>query len=93
MCKPWKRYRFRSDAADCRPVLFPPPGPWWRSGYDANDNAILIAYLPADADLKHYWPEAFDIEEPDECDGPEFTSRFPEPEWWRKLKAEQEPTA
>jgi hypothetical protein len=30
---PWIRYRFHANADDYRPVKFPPPGPYWCSGY------------------------------------------------------------
>lgn len=86
--KTWRRYRFHTDARDCRPTKFPPPGPWWRSGFNSNDNPILVAFLPVDSDLLEFWPEAFLIEY-DECDGPTFSGRFPEPEWWKELKAKE----
>ncbi len=92
MSKPWKRYRFHTDATDCRPVKFPPPGPWWRSGFNSNDNLILVAYLPSDTDILEFWPEAFLIEF-EEVDGVAFTDRFPEPRWWKDLRAAVESLA
>src|SRR5437667_402500 len=81
----WKRYRFYSSAEDFRPVTFPPPGPYWCSGHESagedSERAILIAYLPTNAKLTDYWPEAEDEESTDE-DSITFTSRFPCPEWW-----------
>ena len=79
----WNRYRFVCPDPDCRPVIFPPPGPWWRSGFNSDDQAILIAYLPKGVDLLEFWPDAIDIEDPDECDGPVFTSRFARPDWYK----------
>ena len=60
----WKRHRFKTtSAADPRPVKFPPPGPWWCSGYAGDDSyAIVIAFLPRDVELTEYWPEAYDDE-------------------------------
>ena len=85
----WKRYRFRTfNEDDPRPVKFPPPGPYWISGY-GDGYAVLIAYLPADCDegLQDYWPdeEAHEWWDGYDCqDRPEiaFTDRFPRPEWW-----------
>ncbi len=77
----WKRYRFQQPTADYRPVKFPPPGPYWCTGY-TSDAAILVAYLPADRNLADFWPEARAVEELDAPDGPRFTDRFPKPEWW-----------
>lgn len=75
------RVRFYSDSDDFRPVKFPPTGPYWCSGYDSNNRAILIAYLRKKSDLKKYWPEA----EIDEWYGKitlDFSERFPPPKWW-----------
>ena len=76
------RVRFYSDADDFRPLKFPPPGPWWCSGYDSKGRAILIAYLPNKRDLKRLWPEA----EVDEWYGKmpiKFSERFPAPDYWK----------
>lgn len=82
------RVRFLSANSDPRPVTFPPPGPYWISGYqydflsDDSMKTVLIAYLPKKSDLKKYWPEA-------EVDGwygqmpIKFTDRFPKPDWWQ----------
>ena len=81
----WKRYRFKTRAVqDYRPIVFNPNYPWWcsGSGEDENENevAIIIAYLPVNADLTTYWDDAFDIES-ENRDTITFTSRFPKPKW------------
>lgn len=77
------RVRFFSTAEDPRPIAFPPPGPYWISGYTSEENtAILIAFLPKKSDLTKYWPEA----EVDEWYGKMpiiFTDRFPRPDYWK----------
>ncbi len=77
----WKWYRFTSDSEDYRPVVFPPPGPFWCTGYNAFDHAVIVAYLPPDSRLADYWPEAqcIDVEDKEEI---VFTDRFEKPEWW-----------
>jgi len=80
--KPWRRYRFHANLDDPRPILFPPPGPWWESGF-SDDYAIVIAYLPPSIKLKKYWPEATKIDYSEE-DKIEFTDRFPRPKWWKE---------
>lgn len=77
----WRRYRFHANLDDPRPVKFPPPGPWWCSG-QGDDYAIVIAYLPRNAKLKQFWPEASEVEFTDE-DEITFTDRFPKPDWWK----------
>jgi len=77
----WRRHRFRTTEEDWRPITFPPPGPYWCSGYDSKDNAILIAYLPASANLLEWWPEAYDDEFTEESEIT-FSDRFSRPEWW-----------
>lgn len=84
MTNKWLRIRFRSNSEDCRPIYTPPDlpeGPWWRSGFDGEDNAILIAYVKSEETIYSQWPEAedLDVEQVDEI---VFTSRFPKPDWW-----------
>ena len=76
----WIRYRFHAYEADYRPVKFPPPGPYWCSGY-GDGYAILIAWLPESANLLEWWPEAAEVDETAEGP-PEYTSRFPKPDWY-----------
>lgn len=88
----WRRFRFRSwSVDDPRPVTFPPPGPYWITGYGEEGDrefAILIAYLPAAIadEMIDLWPESdgiwwdgYDFQWRDEI---AFTSRFPRPTWW-----------
>lgn len=76
------RARFYQPTEDHRPITFPPPGPYWCSGYRGSDDAaILIAYVTKKSDIKKYWPEALECE----FTGPErisFSERFPQPSWW-----------
>lgn len=84
------RVRFYSDSNDYRPIKFPPTGPFWCSGsltrYSRKKSKeeqvwVLVAFLKKKSDLNLYWPEA----EVDEWYGKmpiEFTSRFPQPDWW-----------
>ncbi len=84
MTSAWRRYRFYTRAEDYRPVKWPPPGPYWCSGFTADEHgeaAIIIAYIPKGAKLKDYWPEA-KREEFTEASEPLFTNRFPCPVWW-----------
>jgi hypothetical protein len=81
---PWIRYRFTTSASDCRPVKFPPPGPWWRSGYSSDDHAVIITFLSSDAHLRDYWPEAENVEA-EGCDAITYTDRFPKPAWYQGL--------
>lgn len=75
-----RRYRFHANLEDSRPVKFPPPMPWWETGF--NDvYATVVAYLPPDVALTEYWPEAQDIAVTDETEIV-FTDRFPKPDWW-----------
>jgi hypothetical protein len=89
----WRRYRFRSWAADDpRPVTFPPPGPYWVTGLgerlDGKEFAILVAYLPGNStdEIEDFWPETdgiewsgYDFQWRDEI---AFTTRFQRPDWW-----------
>lgn len=79
----WFRFRFRANAEDPRPVKFPPPGPYWVTGYDGSGEwAYIVAYIrPSDA-LRDYWPDAAFIEQGTAHDAIEFSERFPRPDWW-----------
>lgn len=76
----WVWTRFRADEDDYRPVKFPPPGPYWCSGY-GDGYSIVVAYLRPGDDVKEWWPEASAV---DTKDIPEikFAGRFPKPYWW-----------
>lgn len=81
----WKRYRFHANFDDPRPVKFPPPGPWWESGFAANEEySVVVAYLPSAAKLGHYWPEASEVTFTEETEI-HFTDRFPKPDWWQEV--------
>jgi hypothetical protein len=81
--KAWSRVRFKTAADDPRPVEFPPPGPYWVSGYTGEEMeiSIVIAFLENEEQLSKYWPEATDADWT-AVDGIYFTDRFPKPEWW-----------
>ena len=76
----WLRCRFQANEEDYRPVTFPPPGPYWCSGY-GNDHAVIVAYVRSEEQITEYWPEATDIDVMSE--GPvSFSDRFPKPDWY-----------
>ncbi len=79
----WVRHRFKTTSADDpRPITFPPPGPWWCSGYAGDDSyAIVICYIPPSESIATYWPEAYDDESENKTEII-FTDRFPRPKWW-----------
>lgn len=69
----WMRLRFEANEADYRPIKWPPPGPYWCSGYlcGAVGAAIVIAFIPLDDStlakdlcstaekiVMEFWPEA-----------------------------------
>ena len=76
----WIRVRFKANLEDSRPVKWPPPGPFWESGFN-DEHAIVIAYVRTLDEVTEYWPEAeeIDAEHRDEI---KFTDRFPKPDWW-----------
>lgn len=69
----WMRMRFEANEADYRPIKWPPPGPYWCSGYlcGAVGAAIVVAFIPLDDSTPardrcstaekiviEFWPEA-----------------------------------
>ncbi len=86
MASKWLRVRFYANPDDYRPVKWPPPGPFWCSGYSLNGElefgkSVVIAYLKTKEQLTEFWPEAVeaDWQEREEI---KFTDRFPKPDWW-----------
>jgi hypothetical protein len=79
----WIRARFKANFEDSRPVIFPPPAPYWETGFN-EDYATVVAYFPKDEfrRLKEFWPEAKDIETTEENEII-YTSRFQKPDWWK----------
>jgi len=80
----WRRYRFYANLNDYRPVKWPALGPYWCSG-ESDTHSVVIAYLPADVDLKEFWPEAIDVEFTDEMEL-HYSDRFPKPGWWHEIE-------
>lgn len=75
------RARFKVNGADYRPVKFPPPHPYWCTGYAGDGSyAIVVAYADNEDQVREYWPEAAEIDaEP--AERYIFTDRFPKPDW------------
>jgi hypothetical protein len=63
----WIRARFKADGADFRPISWPPPGPYWCSGY-GDDYSIVIAYVRDEAQVYEFWPEAEDVDSTQEVE-------------------------
>ena len=78
----WVRYRFVEESGETRPYLFSPRAPYWCSGYDSNDNPIIVAWLPEGESVERVWCKPVDITEYETVDAPTFTSRFPRPSWY-----------
>lgn len=82
MASDWIRARFKANADDYRPVAFPPPGPYWCTGFGDN-HSIVVAYVKSEEQIAEFWPEAEDIDVHEENTELVFTDRFPRPEWWK----------
>lgn len=90
MDKKWHRVRFHANYDDSRPIKFPPPGPFWETGYAGDESySTVVAYFPVGEEhrLKEFWPEAEKIDWMQVHDHLLFTERFPEPEWWKENNA------
>lgn len=81
----WLRARF--SASDSRPIKWPPPGPFWESGFN-DDWAIVIAWVRKYEQINEFWPEAHEIETT-EHDEITYSSRFIKPDWYNPPPAEE----
>lgn len=78
----WLRCRFHANEDDFRPVLWPPPGPYWCSGY-GDGYSIIVAYVKTIDQIKEYWPEATNIDSSEE-DEIVYSDRFQKPKWYNE---------
>lgn len=78
----WIRSRFKANLDDSRPVKWPPPGPWWETGFN-DEHAVVVAYTKTKKQVLEFWPEARDIDS-EKVAKIEFTSRFRKPKWWNE---------
>lgn len=76
----WIRVRFYANEDDYRPVAWPPPGPYWCTGYGYG-YSIVVAYVKEIGQIKAFWPEATDLDAVD-VEEIQFSDRFPKPKWW-----------
>lgn len=80
------RARFYATGGDCRPIVWPYPHPyWWTGTRDSDDAAIVVAYADDEAQILAAWPDATEIDS-EEREGYVFTSRFPQPDWFKEKK-------
>lgn len=79
--KRWLRHRFEANEDDYRPIKFPPPGPYWCTGY-GDGHSIVVACLPPEVSVTEYWPEAANVDTQEVAEI-SFTDRFPKPDWWQ----------
>lgn len=74
------RARFRTDAHDFRPVVWPIKHPYWCTGY-GDDYSIVVAYADDEAELLRNWPDATHIDS-EPAEEYQFNERFKKPDWW-----------
>jgi len=80
------RTRFYVNPDDYRPINWPPPGPYWCTGYALNNDfelsaAVVVAYVEREDQILEFWPDATEIDStPDQ--EIIFTDRFSKPDWW-----------
>lgn len=52
------RARFVVPSKDPRPVKWPIPHPYWITGFDLDDRAIIVAYADDEDQVAEQWPDA-----------------------------------
>lgn len=82
----WFRCRFEVSLEHPRPVEFPPPGPYWVTGY-GDGHSTVVAYVREREQIREHWPEAENISQ-QRREEIVFTERFSEPEWWNSQELE-----
>ena len=87
MNKKFYRARFKAGCEDYRPIHWPIDFPYWCSGYDAEDNPILIAYVESKNQIFTYWPEATEVDMGKTLGDIIYSDRFPKPDYMEELEA------
>jgi|UniRef100_A0A7C3ZAF1 hypothetical protein len=77
------KVRFKTPGPGYRPVKWPPPGPYWRSGYDFGGKVVVIAYAEYLYQIYEYWPDAQELDVLEVGTEIAFSDRFPRPDWWK----------
>lgn len=78
----WYRVRFKANLDDSRPIKWPPPGPFWESGFN-DEHATVVAFVTSVDQVAEFWPESngeTDFVQP--CERIEFSDRFDCPDYW-----------
>ena len=81
----WIRYALSTAAVDCRPVSYPPPGPYWiddreERKFIEESHTSLVVFLPWGESVEAWWPDA-EIVEQAPYEAIEFTEYFSPPDW------------
>ncbi len=84
----WIRARFYVTDEDYRPVKFPPPGPYWCSGFTMDGKSILIAYVRNKNQLDEFWPNFIEESYTTESEI-KYSDRFAKPEWYEASSAKE----
>jgi hypothetical protein len=75
------KVRFKANLDDYRPIKWPPPGPYWCTGY-SEAHSVVVAYVRTLEQIIEFWPEAEDIDSETDPEEIKFSDRFRKPEWW-----------
>lgn len=75
------RSRFICKEEDFRPVTVSDKYPWWVTGYNSEDDAVIVAYEKDLETLQKRWPDVEDFSDTQEVDSIQYTSRFPKPDY------------
>ena len=78
------RVRFYANIDDPRPVIFPPSGPYWVTGFNDDYNTV-VAYVKQKEEVLKFWPEATSIDYGSEPEEIIYTERFKKPSWLYSL--------
>ena len=81
----WLRVRFHANDKDPRPIFFPPPGPFWISGYGTG-HSVIVGYVKSETQITEYWPEASNVEILEYNTTIKFSDRFKKPDYWTEDK-------
>ncbi len=83
------RARFKVNAVDPRPVLWPIQYPFWVSGYSLNnemeaERAVVVAYVDDEDHLYRLWPDAEEVDMGEQVKEIIFSDRFTRPDWYKQ---------
>lgn len=77
----WRKCKILTP--DLEPIV-PNMCPYWERGRDAENNFIVVAFVPMGYRIQYFWPKTLQVMESESAyERPVFTQDLPKPDWYQ----------